>query len=464
MPNYSDLVDLFLTFLLPEHAAELGKFFEHFVLTNMKDLLLRLNFFFNKQPSHMKRIYTCLSELSTESDLTMDRLRVKVLPLLKGNQLLIDWFMQLFEKPHDGLPIEYESVYIKKSLSDSESSVDNYEEIHSKDLIDCDNNDEMNTCGVRYQNGKVRYHGTLLPAKISFLAHDAPSLSSTKKDENSLCVHDIRQNIKFSDTKTEDCATDECSKKLKKTKKYKLCDAQTLHAHAVRLNPVHAHHGEKLSDLTHLLSPPNHQFTSLEEKNSPKKVKNLKKSGNSPKKSMNKSPSSSSGNSASFSPPTQSPSKALQTAKKLRTLIDEGSEEPSKKKMKVVDIPESSVTKPPEIPKVVVLVKAAEKVVKKPPAKPLETPTTSKSAEMETKDKTEAKSTGKEERRGAGDWTRDEDKIILEEVQAGHCNKEKLVEALLKKKLLLRDRTEINDRYEFLIDIIMMRKELEAKK
>lgn len=437
MPNYSDLLDLFLTFLLPEHATEIGKFFEHFLLENMKNLLQKLNIFFAKQPSHMKKIYACLNEMSNEKDLTMEKLKAKILPLLKGNQLLIDWFLELFSKPPESVLPEFESIYIKKSLSDSDNSIDNYEEIHSKDLIECKNVDELNTCGVKYKNGKIMYHhGTLLPAKISFLAHDAPSVMSLKKDEeNSLCVHEIRNHIKFNDPKrTEE---PEISKRSsRKHKKFKLCDVQTLHAHAVRLNPVHAQPGEKIADLIHLLTPPPAALGSSEEKNSPKKSKNCKKS---PKKvAVNKSPSSSSGNSMTLSPPSSS--KALQTAKKLRTLVDEV-DEPIKKKQKTAE----------DLTKVAPPSKVAEKSVINPqPSKPeellTEMPPTSTNPDENLK--------SDDQKRGTGGWTREEDKIILEEFKIGYDSKEILIDALMKK--LNRSRSEILERYEFLLDILLM--------
>lgn len=426
MPNYSDLLDLFLTFLLPEHAAEVGKFFEHFVLNNMKNLLHKLNGFFSKQPSQMKKIYACLNELSNEKEVTMEQLKARMLPLLKGNQLLIDWFMELFDKPLASLPSEFESVYIKKSLSDSDSSIDNYEELHSKDLIECGNIDDLNACGVRYKNGKIMYQGTLLPAKISFLAHDAPSLSAVKSDEKSLCSHEIRKHVRFNDPKKPEDASEANKKPKSAAKKYKLCDAPTLHAHAVRLNSVHAHNGEKLSDLSHLLTASTMQNTSGAE-TSPKKARNGKKSGSSPKK--NKSPSSSSSNPVNISPPTPSPSKALQTAKKLRNLIGDSSDEPSKKKTKVAESSEAN-------PKVVTSVRSLDKTSKKSQTKTDDAPTTSN------------------EKRGTGDWKRDEDKIILEEIKVGYADKKDLLDVLVTK--LSRKRSEINERYEFLFDILMM--------
>lgn len=439
LPNYSELVDLFLTFLLPEHATQVGKFFEHFVLSNMSNLLQKLNFYFNKQPSHIKKVYTCLNDLSNEQNLTMDRLKAKVLPLLKGNQLLIDWFLELFDKPIESLPGEYESVYIKKSLSDSDNSVDNYEEIHSKDLIECGNIEQLNTCNVRYKNGKLTYHGTLLPAKISFLAHDAPSASTLKIGDTPLCMHQIRNHVKFNDPKKLEEApiVDESKNPPKKiAKKFKLCDAQTLHAHAVRLNSVHAQNGEKLSDLAHLLTPTS--GNKADDDKSPKKQRSGKRS---PKKTVNnKSPSS--GNSVAISPLTpQSPSKALQTAKKLRSLTDDGAEEQLKKKMKPSDVAE------PSLPKVGTLGKSADKKRSLGRSdKASNSPSTSKKSDTE--------GSSVDDERGAGGWTRDEDQLILEQFQLGYDNKEDLLDVLLLK--LTRTRSEISARYEFLLDIVKM--------
>lgn len=373
----------------------------------------------------MKKVYSVLNDLSNEEDLTMDRLKAKVIPLLKGNQLLIDWFMELFGSPIESLPSEYENVYIKKSLSDSENSVDNYEEIHSKDLIECKNIDDLNSCGVKYKNGKLMYHGTLLPAKISFLALDSPSPSSIKSDENSICLHEIRKHVKFNDTKkVEEAIVDE---KKPKSKKYKLCDAQTLHAHAVRLNSIHAQNGEKFLDLAHLLVPVSNMSGGSDERHSPKKSRNVKKSVISPKKPHNKSPT---GNSTNVLPSNNSPSKALQTAKKLRNLIENDNNGLRIRKR------QRGATNSDE--------PLATKTCKKP--------------------KTCSKKSADSQRRSAEgvrripdqhvlDWTREEDKIILEEINVGYENNEILLN-ILQQKLPNRLREETNSRRAFLLEVV----------
>lgn len=53
LPEHPELAELFLTFLLPGHAAQIGKFMEHFMLTNMNNFINKLNIYFNKQPAQV---------------------------------------------------------------------------------------------------------------------------------------------------------------------------------------------------------------------------------------------------------------------------------------------------------------------------------------------------------------------------------------------------------------------------
>lgn len=100
-PKYPDLIEEFLTFLTPSQAKNVGRFMPHFMLTKMSLFLRKLEIFFKDQPAQVKKIYNCLNELSDIVDLSMEKVRSTMLPLLKGNQLLSDWFLQIFptEKP-----------------------------------------------------------------------------------------------------------------------------------------------------------------------------------------------------------------------------------------------------------------------------------------------------------------------------------------------------------------------------
>ncbi|TMW39974.1 hypothetical protein DOY81_014946, partial [Sarcophaga bullata] len=96
LPDHPELAQVFLTFLLPSEAAEIGKFFEHFMINNMATFINKLNIYFNKQPAQIRKIYNCLNDLAEDPNVTMKKVETKIIPLLKGNQFLIDWFMQQF--------------------------------------------------------------------------------------------------------------------------------------------------------------------------------------------------------------------------------------------------------------------------------------------------------------------------------------------------------------------------------
>lgn len=103
MPDNPELAEIFLTFLLPSEAALVGRFFEHFMATNMTTFISKLNVYFHKQPAQIRKVYNCLNELAEEKDINMEVIKSKIIPLLKGNQFLTEWFLQLFpsEPPSD---------------------------------------------------------------------------------------------------------------------------------------------------------------------------------------------------------------------------------------------------------------------------------------------------------------------------------------------------------------------------
>lgn len=172
-PNHPELLSLFLTFLEPGQAMQVGKFFEHFIMTNMSTFLEKLNKYFVKQPAQIKKIYNCLNELSSMEDVTIEMVKESILPLLKGNPLLIDWFQQMFsnEKPIDYNEGDSETINWKKTTTSENQDQEVYEELV---LSETPSNSETPACGVRYFQGNIMYSGRTctLPAKISFLAYE----------------------------------------------------------------------------------------------------------------------------------------------------------------------------------------------------------------------------------------------------------------------------------------------------
>uniref|UniRef100_A0A1I8NTI6 Myb-like domain-containing protein n=1 Tax=Stomoxys calcitrans TaxID=35570 RepID=A0A1I8NTI6_STOCA len=272
LPDHPELAQVFLTFLLPSEAAEIGKFFEHFMITNMTTFINKLNIYFNKQPAQIRKIYNCLNELAEDPDVTMKKIEARIVPLLKGNQFLIDWFMQQFPKstPPERLFSTPEHVLNLKEQQSNRTS-EHVETI--TDVIDSPTHEvpSQPTCQLRYINGRIFYGSKmLLPAKLSFMAASFKDNRSNsqislppKQQTTSGCVHAIREHgekclqsttdmtsVTTTHTETSDdqdkseeedvskvLVIDTTAEEDDSCSSIELCDENTLKAHALRLNP-----------------------------------------------------------------------------------------------------------------------------------------------------------------------------------------------------------------------------------
>lgn len=257
LPDHRELLEVFLSMLLPGHAAQLGKFFEHSVLANMQTLIAKLRIYFDKQPNQWKKIMNVLNELDAEQGVSMATIKQRFLPLLKGNPLLIDWFMQLFptERPPEPQESEFEEMQTKNDVPF---------EVIPGSLIQADSPD-LPSCAIKYLQGKIQYGNRyILPADLSFLATSyeltgkaprtvvpvekpAPKKAKRgagkKQDEEKAasptkpvgCIHAVavspmwEENENISGT----CSANNSGA----SKEEPLCDAVTLRAHMIRLNP-----------------------------------------------------------------------------------------------------------------------------------------------------------------------------------------------------------------------------------
>lgn len=165
----------------------------------------------------MRKIMNCLRDLSDDADVTMDRLKTRLLPLLKGHQLLINWFLECIDSPIvESAPGDYETLTCRKATDTTvDDEADAYEhmphsEIHA-DPID-------SPCSLRYINGGIYYgNRTFSPAKLSFTVNntaecngldgaDGGDESADAKDGYGSpvkyrCVHEIKQ---FGDARIRD--------------------------------------------------------------------------------------------------------------------------------------------------------------------------------------------------------------------------------------------------------------------
>ncbi|XP_020712601.1 uncharacterized protein LOC101453433 [Ceratitis capitata] len=274
LPEFPELAQVFLTFLLPSEAAEIGKFFEYFMINNMTTFINKLNIYFNKQPAQIRKIYNCLAELAEEPEVTMKKVEAKILPLLKGNQFLIEWFLQQFPeaKPPERLLSTVEQVNLKEAeirpnshetLNDPPEAITPCCEMQQQQQ-----QNQAHQCQLRYINGRIFYGNKItLPAKLSFMASNAQSDNDNECDADELseqamseCVHGIREHGErrlaavVDKAAAADCNPDDndiseeedVTKTLlidtenheDTTSSIETCDDAALRAHAMRLNPA----------------------------------------------------------------------------------------------------------------------------------------------------------------------------------------------------------------------------------
>ncbi|XP_017049833.1 uncharacterized protein LOC108093948 [Drosophila ficusphila] len=256
LPDHPELAEVFLNFLLPAEAAEIGKFFEHFMISNATNFINKLNIYFSKQPAQIRKIYACLSELAELPNVSMKKVENKIMPLLKGNQFLVDWFVQQFPqgKPPKRIlsPVETINMHDVQNNTTGEFT----ETVH--EFLDVPTPSKPG-CHLKYINGRIFYGAKiLLPAKLSFMAasiyneqsHDVPTVSS----ESLTCAHGIRaQGEKLlslaanadSDDAADRSEEDDASRALvidttgdeqNSCSSIEMCDEAGLRAHAIRLN------------------------------------------------------------------------------------------------------------------------------------------------------------------------------------------------------------------------------------
>ncbi|XP_017024733.1 uncharacterized protein mute [Drosophila kikkawai] len=256
LPDLPELAEVFLNFLLPAEAAEIGKFFQHFMISNAANFINKLNIYFCKQPAQIRKIYACLSELAELPNVSMKKVENKIMPLLKGNQFLCDWFVQQFPqgKPPKRILSPVETI----NLHDVQNNTTGEYTEMIQEFIDVPAPSKPG-CHIKYINGRIFYGAKiLLPAKLSFMAasiyneqsHDMPSVSS----ESLTCAHGIRgQGEKLlsmaanadSDDAADRSEEDDPSRALiidttgdeqNSCSSIEMCDEAGLRAHAIRLN------------------------------------------------------------------------------------------------------------------------------------------------------------------------------------------------------------------------------------
>lgn len=392
LPEYPELAEAFLAFLQPHQAAEVGKFYEHFIENNMRTFINKLNIYFNKQPAQIRKILNTLCELSDDPSVTIEKIKQKVLPLLKGNQFLTDWFLETFpsEKVPESLTTTPEFVKLKEIEGDNN---DNYEIIPYELIPDISEENQTQPCQTKYINGRIFYGSKiLLPAKLTFIAEEHAKRMNLVKIEDSEndhvedCVHGAREYGEYKLLKHMKLlpGDSECSSGASNSIKpnnltvEQICNDSELKMHAVRLNPTLYSTPSTGQSTSEPLSPKKQITRSYERRKSPKKT--VIRSPVCPKKLPDPVPS------------TSSASPAIAAARKMKVLMSDKASCSKDVKQEVV----------PEIKS----------------------------------------------------WTREEDKIILEAIRGNASDDTQGLIEKISGKLTTRTSQEIVERHKFLMDVL----------
>ncbi len=121
---YPDLLDEFVNFLSPEDAALCGRQFEFYLYCSMREFFSKLKvvnlthsqnysyikcvkfgvqIHFKDKPAQLRRVLKALQQVESSESPTVNDIKHAILPLLKGNSLLTQTFLQLF--PDDSPPL-----------------------------------------------------------------------------------------------------------------------------------------------------------------------------------------------------------------------------------------------------------------------------------------------------------------------------------------------------------------------
>lgn len=95
-PKYIEIADEFLLFLREKEAAAVSQLIPWIRMNNKSKFLKKLEIYFKDQPAQLRKIYKCLTELSQDPSVQIEKINNTLLPMFKGNAVLTDLFLQIF--------------------------------------------------------------------------------------------------------------------------------------------------------------------------------------------------------------------------------------------------------------------------------------------------------------------------------------------------------------------------------
>ncbi|KAF5275263.1 hypothetical protein FQA39_LY06923 [Lamprigera yunnana] len=211
--DHKDLMEEFLTFLTPTQARDIGKLIPYYMISNMSLFLQKLEIYFKEQPAQLRKIYKSLTYLTTCVNINMDLVKSTIVPLLKGNALLTDWFVQIFPcepPPPSLLQGVWEEIDARRDFNASEDifetvTVPEMEEEYGgvncictcykgEDLLFKSKSQHCIPCGIKFFQGRIYVQ-----------TGKGPRLAYVTFPEDSTIDHNVRLNGTSLDKRKRRC-------------------------------------------------------------------------------------------------------------------------------------------------------------------------------------------------------------------------------------------------------------------
>ncbi|XP_071445491.1 uncharacterized protein mute [Hetaerina americana] len=199
---HRDLLEEFSCFLNSKQALHHGCLASHLSGIQMRDFIHKLEVYFAKQPNHVHKIMDAISDLSNRPNISLEEIKEEIVPLLKGNLILLHKLLQLLptERPLDSLMTDFEELEFGEDmdLNGDHEPVENVR-LPDKELGDrfggegcacpchsvpplcapqsekeSSRSSHCNRCGLKFVNGRVILQTAkgIRPAKVIF---DSPA-------------------------------------------------------------------------------------------------------------------------------------------------------------------------------------------------------------------------------------------------------------------------------------------------
>ncbi|KAM7285849.1 GON-4-like protein [Ixodes scapularis] len=124
LPDHPDVVEDFVSFLLPEQALECGKLPQYLLFSRIRLFLRKLEVHLSQQPQQLQRLLRSLHQLQRQPELSLDSLCGVLQPLLRGQSHLLDELQQLLpsHRVPDSLMWDFEEVPLPEEEEEDVSS------------------------------------------------------------------------------------------------------------------------------------------------------------------------------------------------------------------------------------------------------------------------------------------------------------------------------------------------------